>query len=136
MSKFAGLGLATEVPSRLILLHPGMQRPLRDRDGKEAYIDLLSLDSEPARKHQRAITDARLALKSRQKVKAAQIEEESVELFAALTTGWHLVKLNGEPIPVECTLANARELYSLTETAWIKDQVAEYVYDRSNFIKA
>jgi hypothetical protein len=135
MSKFAALALDTEKPGRMLVVHPVSRQPLRDGEGKEAYIDLYSGDSEQARRHYRAVTRRRLALK-RAKVSPEEIEAEAVELLCALTAGWYLLDLEGKPLEVEFTADNARELYGLAAVAWLRDQVDEYIADRGNFSKA
>lgn len=135
-SKFAGLGIAVDKPARMTILHPITRQPIKDGDGKEAYVDLYSSDSEAARKHQRAVTKGRLALRDRGKVTAEQIEAENNGLYAALTAGWYLVSLAGMPIDVPCTADNATELYADPEQAWLREQVDSFVVDRSNFSKA
>ena len=70
------------------------------------------------------------------RVTPEQIEAEGNDLLAALTKGWKLVDLDGNPIDVPFSQENARELYALTAVAWLRDQVDEYIGDRANFSKA
>lgn len=136
MSKFGGLELAVETPIHLVLVHPVTRQPLRDKDGKEAYIDHFSGDSELARKHQRAVQRRRLAMRGRGKITPEEIEAEGNDLLAALSTGWYLVSLDGKPIDVPFTIENARELYAAPGLLWIREQVDESASDRGNLSAA
>ena len=133
MSKFAGLAVQADKPSRMTVRHPGTGQPLRDKDGNEAWIDLLSADSAAGLRQQRAIRDRRLAGHAR-RLKAEDMDREGAELLAALTTGWSLVALDGAPIDVPCNAGNAAELYSIPELLWLREQVDQYVADRGNFL--
>lgn len=136
MSKFAGLEIETEKPQRMVLLHPTSRQPLRDRDGKEAFIDLFSADSEQARRHNRAVQRRRLAMRNRVKITPEELEGEAIDLLSSLTTDWHLVTLAGEHIDIPFSLENARELYSEPKLAWIREQVDEFAADRGNFTQS
>ena len=131
MSKFSGLELEVDAPYRLVLLHPATRQPLRDTEGKEAWIEHHSSDSEIARKHQRNIQRRRLAMRGRMKISPEELEAEAVEILAALTVDWYLVDFRGQQITTECTLENARELYG--ELAWVREQIDESTADRANF---
>lgn len=134
-SKFSGMALEVEKPSRMIVVHPVSRQPLRSADGVEAFIDLYSGDSDPARRHQRAVSRRRLAVRGRAKVTPEEIETEGVELLAAITAGWNLVGLDGASIDVPFSIENARELYADPAVAWLRDQVDEFASDRGNFSK-
>jgi hypothetical protein len=135
MSKFSGLELEVEAPFRLTLLHPVTRQPLRDTEGKEAYIDHYSADSEIARKHQRAVQRRRLAMRGRLKITPEELEAEATEVLAALTAGWYLVDLKGNPIDLPFTQENARELYGNSAVGWLREQIDESAADRANFSK-
>lgn len=136
MSKFAGLELPVDAPIRLVLVHPATRQPLRDEAGKEAFIEHHSGDSEVARKHQRAVQRRRLAMRGRMKITPEELEAEGIELLAGLTTGWHLVSLDGKAIDVPFTIDAARELYGNAAVAWIREQVDESASDRGNLSPA
>lgn len=137
MSKFAALAIEVEKPSRMVLVHPVSRQPVRDKEGKEAFINLYSADSEMARKHQRAVTRRQLAMRGRAKNTPEELEANAVGLLAALTApDWYLVDFNGDPIDVPYSPENARELYTEPAVSWIREQVDEYVGDRGNFSKA
>lgn len=136
MSKFAALALEVDKPGRMTIVHPVSRQPLRDAEGKEAFVDLYSNDSEPARKHQRAVQRRRLAMRGRGKLTPEELEAEQVELLAALTAEWYLVDLAGRPIDVPFSQENARELYGDAAVSWLREQVDEFAGDRGNFSKA
>jgi hypothetical protein len=133
MNKFSGLELEVEAPFRLVLLHPVTRQPLRDAEGKEAYIDHYSMDSEIARKHQRAVQRRRLAMRGRLKITPEELEAETVDLLVALTVGWYLVDLKGNPIDLKFTQQDARDLYSDHTIPWLREQLDESAADRANF---
>ncbi len=135
MSKFAGASLAVDTPFRVELLHPVTNTPLRDKDQNTAYVEVLSHDSQKARQHQRDVANRRLR-RGAGKITAEEIEAENVDLMVALTAGWYLLDLEGNPLNVEFNEANARELYSTREVRWIRDQVDEAAAERKNFSKA
>lgn len=135
-SKFGALALEVETPGRMIIVHPVSRQPLRDLEGREAFIELYSSDSEVARNHIRAVSRRRLALRGRGKVTPEELEAEQVELLAVLTNSWYLLGLDGEVIGVDFTTENARELYSDPSVAWLREQVDEFAADRANFSKA
>jgi hypothetical protein len=133
-SKFAGLELAVDQPQRLILLHPNTRQPLRNSEtGEEAYIDLYSSDSAIARKHNFNVARRRLntgARGQRIKITPEELEAEGIDLLAVLTVDWSLVTFDGQPLPVPFNTENAREFY---QSAWVREQVDDFVTDRGNF---
>ena len=133
--KFAGLALATDAAQRMTIIHPGTRQPLRHADGSEAWIDLYSLDSAPARKIIRAQQDRRLRMRAA-RATSEEIEADATELLAALTAGWSLCGLNGDALDVPCNPANAQELYAMPALAWLREQVDAFVADRGNFHRA
>lgn len=136
MSKFAGMALEVDKPERMTIVHPGTRQPLRDEKGNEAFIDLHSGDSDVARKHGRAVANRRLGMRGRVKLTAQELEADAAELLSALTAGWLLLDLTGQPIEVEFSRENARELFTEPGLAWLREQVDEFVADRGNFSKA
>ena len=56
MSKFAGLALGSSQAARMIIMHPITGQPLRQREtGAEAYLEMLSRDSDVARRCDRVL---------------------------------------------------------------------------------
>ncbi|MGE4043587.1 MAG: hypothetical protein AB7F35_01945 [Acetobacteraceae bacterium] len=132
-SKFAGLALGVDSVARMTIIHPVTRQPLRNAEtGEEAWIDLLSAGSSIGRAHDRAVTDRQLRLRG-QRYTAEQAEADLIEKLAKLTKAWSLVTLKGEPLAVDCTPAAARELYALSELAWLREQVVEFITDLGNF---
>ena len=132
MSKFAALAL--NPAGRMLIVHPVTKKPLVDRGGQQAYIDLHSADSEAARKWRHALTNKRLDAKVARMPSAEETEAEAFSFLAAMTTGWYLLDTEGQPIDVPFTADNAAELYR--EVPWLRDQVDAYLGDRANFWKA
>jgi hypothetical protein len=135
MSKFAALELDTAKPGRMVILHPVSRQPLKDAEGNEAYVDIYSSDSEIARKYDRKVFRARLNMRGRGKVQPEQLEAEAVGRLAALSTGWHLLDLQGNAIDVPFSESNAEALYANSRVAWLREQLDEYTTDRENFSK-
>jgi hypothetical protein len=106
---------------------------MRDAEGKTAYIDHYSSDSEIARKHQRAVQRRRLAMRGRMKITPEELEAEATEVLAALTAGWYLVDLKGNVIDLPFSQENARELYGNPAVGWLREQLDESTADRGNF---
>lgn len=136
MSKFAGLGLATDVASRMIIMHPVTGQPLRNlATGQEAYLELLSRDSTAARRADRAITDKQLRSRAR-RLTAEELEGDRIEKLAKLTKGWSLATLDGAALDVPFSEATARELYAEPTMAWLRDQAQTWSDDLGNYAAA
>lgn len=138
-SPFAGRGLAVDMPSRIPILNPATGNVMRAvivKDDKEtvyeSYIEIFSTDS---RKHgviQSALSQKR---QDRRGVPTQEEEEaENAEVLAALTTGWCIVTFDGDVLEVPCTLDNAKDLYTLPDWKWLRDQAARGAANRANFI--
>ena len=112
------------------------RQPLRDAEGKEAFIAHYSADSEQARKYQRAVQRRRLAMRGRGKLTPEELEAEAVEFLSVLSTDWYLLALDGSPIDVPFSQENARDLYANPGAAWIREQLDESASDRGNFARA
>lgn len=92
-------------------------------------IYLYGIDSEQYHRSQRAVIDAKLARKGRD---AARDLEDGLGLLADCTAGWKGVVLNGEEL--EHSRENAIELYR--QLKWLREQVDQFIGDRSRFIRA
>lgn len=139
MTKFAGLTLEVDKPSRMTIIHPVTNAPLRGRDGKEAFIELYSGDSEAARKHRMSVQRKRLAFTGRRgrvTTTPEEIEADGIALLVALTAGWNLLDLDGNPLAVPFSSENARELYSEPGMSWLVEQIDTFASERENFSKA
>jgi hypothetical protein len=132
MSKFAALALKPS--GRMLVVHPATKEPLVDGEGRQAYIDLHSADSDAARKWRHALTNKRIEAKVSRVLTAEEAEREQLAFLAAMTTGWYLLDPEGQPLDVPFTTADAADLYR--EVPWLRDQVDIYLGDRANFWKA
>ncbi len=93
-----------------------------------AYQDLL-------REQSRRRTEI-LAKRKQKMLSQDDIERDTLELLAAVTTGWRAgegVTLDGQPFPA-FSRAAARELYSRAGMRWIAQQVDRAMGDRQNFL--
>jgi hypothetical protein len=142
MGKFDALAADVVKPSRMSIIYPGTEAPLKIKEGlpdfgKEAYLDLLAIDSDPGRKIDRERTTAtiRKLRSGRNRQDDEDVVEEQVEKLVALTVGWYLVDPEGSPIEVEFSKDNARELYSSPAMGWLRRQAWVYVVNEANFIK-
>lgn len=136
MAKLEELELEVDAPSRMIVLDAVTSLPMKDRDGKEAYVEVYSSDSDIARRFKREIRTSRLRMRNPNGLNGQKIEDEEVQLLAALTAGWYLVNRSGEPIDLPFTPENALKLYANNKMAWLADQVNEHAAARANFSKA
>lgn len=135
MSKFKGMTVPVEKPARMVITHPTTLEPIVDADGKQAYLDLYSADSERARAYNRRTSQKRLDMRGRAVISAASIESESFGLLAELTAGWYLLDLDGNPVDVPFTTQNARDLYAEPGMNWLRDQADAFAGSRVNFLK-
>ena len=136
MNTLDSMALNAETPTKVVLINPATDTPIRDKDGKDAYLMMMSADSKVAQDHRRKATTKQLKKRDRTKTTAEEVEESNIELLAALTTGWYLVNFDGEPVEYEFSVGNARALYSRSDFTWIKEQADAGAGDRGNFMKA
>lgn len=137
MSKLTGLELeGVDTPSRMTILHPITNMPMVDVDGKEAWIDLYSTDSEVARKFGREMKTARLRERNPNSMTGEKLENNEVDLYAALTAGWYLLDLANAPVDMPFSRSEAVGLYGNHKMAWLLEQVASFASARANFSKA
>jgi hypothetical protein len=115
----------------LQIVHPESEEVI---DGMT--ITLLGQDSKVYRKIQLAKQQAALNRIAKGKkaidLDAEKLAEDSIDDLVQLTTGWTGFVLDG--VDLKCTPENVRTVYG--EWAWIKEQVQEFVADRSNFFRA
>lgn len=114
----------------LEVLHPATGQPMLQDDGSPVTITLLGQDSRKWRAFVRQTTNRRLQSR-KAKQTAEEIEAENTEGWVALTVAWKGIVLAGEAL--ECTPANARMIYG--RFPFIREQVAEFVSDRANFLR-
>lgn len=119
---------------KLELRHPVEGTLLKTDKGEPITITLVGTDSDVFRKAQRAILDRRLNQKGKTKLSSAEIEQEGITTLASCTVGWSGIKIDGKELPF--SKDNVKALYGRADLPWIKDQVDEFIADRSNFMMA
>lgn len=131
-SKFAALS-GTGKPYRSFANLAG--QPVVDKQGRPAYIDMLSEDSTAGRRFDKEWREHTLALAADGKPPPTQFEH-NIAKAAALTTAWYLVNPDTqEPIDEPCTLENAQELYALPDSRWLWGPAWVAANNSANFIK-
>ena len=126
-------GDTAEEGSILELRNPSTGELLLDQ-GQPVTIRLAGEDSPQYRKAQHAAQNRRLQRGNLAKLKAEELESDTLEIYAACTLGWRGLALDGEELP--CTKANALMLYRRPGMKWLADQVADFIRDRANFLPA
>lgn len=135
MSKFSGFDLEVDQPSRMVINHPETGQPLRDADGNEAWIDLLSADSAKAQAYERKVTQSRLSQRLQQ-ITAEQLFAENIARYANRFVAWQLIDLKGNRVDEPCTEKNAAEFIgSGGEKNWLREQVEAFYATRTNFTR-
>jgi hypothetical protein len=141
--KFGALGVETGKPSRMSIVLPGDIEPLKDEQGREAYIDFLPWDSEPGRKFDQEQQRDQVRKGFRQRSQAEQradlenadIIKAQADRLAVLATGWHLVDPDGNAIDVPFSKSNALELFMTPELGWLRRNAWTYIGSERNFMK-
>jgi hypothetical protein len=139
MSKFGALAANVSEAFKVEIIDPLTDEVIKDKDGKVAYVEVGSTDSDEARKFDKA----RRAVFTRRAIRGRNQEiieddqlEENIAKLARLTKSWHLVDpATQEVIDVPCNEANALELYSEPGTTYIYRQVWVGASGTANFIK-
>lgn len=93
------------------------------------HFKILGSDSEVYNKQLRKNKD-KMMKQGMKNIKSENLEVEEIELLVACTVDWDNIVDNGEKL--ECTKENVRYVYKTYP--WIKDQVDEFIGDRSNFL--
>lgn len=122
---------AASMGSELILRHPVTDEELRDEDGPVA-ITLYGADSKKFKAAASAIAEANQRKKRKVTTLAVQ-EQNAVKVLAAVTMGWSNMCLD-EAGALEFNRQNVIDVY--TKFSWIREQVDEFIADRSNFLQA
>jgi hypothetical protein len=101
---------------------------------RKQTITVASADSDKFQKASRAARDRRNQVGGRRggpgTVRAAEIDNDSVEMLVAVVIGWDIT-LNGET--PTCAPAAVRKLY--LSYPWIMRQVDSFIADDANFLK-
>ena len=133
LSKISSLMVEADKPVKVDLLNPITGGPLLDKDGKSAYLEVLSNDSEVARTHERKVADRRFANRNR-KIVSSELEADTIELLVKLVRGWYLVSPQGEALDVPFSEAAAREIFSTAGARWILEAASSAVATREHFL--
>ena len=114
--------------AEMVLRHPSSGEELFT-DDEPIIFQLLGSDSAEYRQRIRAAANKSIN-KGRRTQTVERLEQESIDLLAGVTVDWSGVVVDGEA--VEFSHNAAKKLY--TEYAWIREQVDEFVGERSNFL--
>lgn len=117
----------------LELLNPQTYSTLTDDEGNVATITLYGPDSTQLKSAQRSFMDKALKNGTRRKklnMSAEQIEAQSLDILVAATADWENIAFGDEEL--DCTPANVRKVY--TQVPFIREQVEEFINERSNFL--
>lgn len=115
---------ASEGAATCTLRHPVTQEEL------SVTITVMGMESHTALSHQRAQIKKRMGRGGGKSYTMEQMESDSIELAARLTTGWTGVEWQGNDLPF--TTENARMLYR--ERPWVRRQVETFVNDLGNYL--
>lgn len=109
----------------------GVWMEVEDPRGAPMGVHLLlaGIDSDHYNKQLRKHQDKMLNKKN-QKMSADEAENFSIELLTACTLNWEGVEYDG--VALECNKDNVRWLYR--SFGFIRDQVDDFIGDRSNFL--
>lgn len=144
MSSLSELNFADTADSgaTLTVLHPVNGTPLKALDGENITITLYGIDSDVYVKANNASRDQSVEeLRRRAKFSSSADGYRGSKILAKCTIGWHGVPktwLGGEQGDDEVPYSydNALALYNNRGVKWLRDQVDEFIADRSNFLKA
>jgi hypothetical protein len=128
------LALDVSIAVPVTLLHPKTRQPIRDENGVEASISIVSVDSPEVQRVNKMALNKRLKVRGRVTMTADELDAERAETLVAATKAWHLVSLEGKVLEVPLTEQTARAVYTDPRFAWIRDQVSEALDDRATFL--
>ena len=113
------------------LLHPVTQEVILDDKGKAFSLSLLSADTNKYKAEYSKVIKLARSKKTEQTMRES--EERACELLAEVTTDCHLI-MDGKKVVND--KASICELYLNPQYSWIREQVEQFMRDRSNFIKS
>ena len=132
MSIFALKTVAADDGVVMTIRHPESSLPMEGQT-----IPLLGTDSRIYREHiakrERAMIEHVNATHKAPKLVHEQNKQRALDDLVLLTIGWTLDGIDGNP--VEFSKEAARDLYSDTGMAWLREQAEAFVQDRSNFLR-
>lgn len=137
--KFAALKGQATLPSRMIIIDPITEKPIVDKQGNEAFIDMLGPDSDQALKIDRANNTAAVRKmrsgRNRQNPEDEDFIKDQVEKLSAVTVAWYLIDpATQEPLDVPFSKENASELYADRDLGWLRRQAWGHHNAEANFI--
>lgn len=133
---FGSLSGAASDPFHVVLIDRVSGKPLVGTDGKEAYIDVLSAQSDVGRKFDRERSQA----SQRRAMVGLNTEDdalaENIEKLARLTVAWNLVDpVSKEPLGVPVSVDAAKAFYALPGAFHFYIQAWVGANEPTNFIK-
>ncbi|OUR76604.1 hypothetical protein A9Q83_13610 [Alphaproteobacteria bacterium 46_93_T64] len=117
------VGTCAEKGAEFELRHPVSYEPLGVR------FWLRGIDAPSYRQVVRKQIDQQIT-EGKAELSAKELETRHVERLAAATLSWENVTYHGSAL--ECTPTNAQKVFR--EQIWIREQVAQFVEDRSHFL--
>jgi len=139
MGKFSALATNTSDAFKMPIIDPLTDAVLTDKDGKQAFLSLLSADSDAGRE-----IDRKQNLQQIRKLRSGRnlqddgddLTDGQIEKLVALTVGWYLVDpASGEALDVPFSKENAVEFYNDPGMAYLRKQAWVFVNTAGNFIK-
>ena len=125
------IGIKHHETFKVEITHPATGQVIRDKDGKAAFIEVYSANSERAQEW------LRTEFKRRERIKGfkstPEVDREVNDRFLAyLTAGWNLFHVKtGKPIPFSADAAF--DLYASPGDNFIRRQVNEAAQEAGNF---
>jgi len=116
------------------LKHPTTLDPLLNDDGSEMTITLYASHAKEYKKVVHDQQDRRIKMmqkKAKTQITAQDIERDSIDLLAKVTSDWNITYGGEQPKP---TPAKVREVY--TDVFWIREQIEEAFADSLDFTTA
>lgn len=118
--------------AELQVLHPVTFEPL-ENEGKPVVIVLHGPDSQAQKKVVRGFQNDAIKQgmkKKKMNISSEQLEARALALDVASTADWKNLTYEGKQL--KCTPENVKKVYS--ELPWLREQVEEFISERSNFL--
>jgi hypothetical protein len=144
MSSLLDLNFSDEADRGKVMqvLHPVSRVPLIGPDELPVSISLLGTDSDVYNAEVNKNRDSNIEeLRRRAKYSSAADDNKGARLLAKCTMGWHNIPMawvdgSQDETPAEFSYDNALKLYKNRGVRWLREQVDEWMADRSNFMKS
>ena len=114
---------------KMELLHPETNEVLTDEEGNAFTISLLSSDTNKYKSEFSKVIKA--ANKTKHDMTTQEQEKKACDLLASITTDAYFVF---DKKPFTFSEAAIAELYLKPQFTWLREQVEQFIRDRSNFI--